>query len=77
MKKLDRKQGESRESQAESECDVGHAARDNHGPHQRRGKHDNIAKSYRVTVTYIQLSDEEVKVKRSILEHIIKSSYMK
>ena len=32
-------------------------------------------KTYKVTVTYIQISDEEARVKRSIIESIIKKGY--
>ncbi|SOD17653.1 hypothetical protein [Pedobacter xixiisoli] len=33
-------------------------------------------KMYKVTVTYVQVSDDEAKVKRSIIENIIKKGHM-
>jgi len=32
-------------------------------------------KTYKVTVTYIEISDEEARIKRAIIENIIKKSY--
>jgi len=32
-------------------------------------------KTYRVTVTYVQISDDEARMKRSIIENIIKKGY--
>lgn len=34
-------------------------------------------KTYKVTVTYIQLSDEEAKIKRAIIESIMRKGYNK
>jgi hypothetical protein len=34
-------------------------------------------KTYKVTVTYIQITDEEAKIKRAIIESILKKSYKK
>ena|GEM_PF-2941569 len=36
-----------------------------------------ITKTYKVTVTYIQLTDEEAKMKRAIIESIIKKGSYK
>jgi len=38
---------------------------------------EKTEKTYKVTVTYIQLTDEEVKIKRAIIESIIKKGYKK
>lgn len=46
-----------------------------------RGKKVSLSKKaekiYKVTVIYIQLTDEEIKIKRAIIESILKKGYKK